>query len=52
MKSNHFRAQNDPFIQNEFFFGKTITLIFMYLLALCHYVKFQKKTKKKQELTG
>ena len=33
MKSNHFRAQNSPFAQNDTFSGKTITLIFMYLLA-------------------
>ena len=52
MKSNHFRAQNDPFTQNEFFFGKTITLIFMFLLALCHYVKFLKKKQECIDWTG
>ena len=33
MKSNHFRVQNGLFSQNDIVFGKTIQLIFMYLLA-------------------
>ena len=33
MKSNRFRVQNGLFSQNDIVYGKTIQLIFMYLLA-------------------
>ena len=32
-KSHHFWVQNGPIAQNDIYFGKTINLIFMYLLA-------------------
>ena len=42
MKLHHFRAQNVLFAQNDIFFGRTIDLIFIYLL-LCFVIQNFKK---------
>ena len=44
MKSHHFRAKNDPFAQSDISLGKTINIIFMYLLASFTWIQGDMRT--------